>query len=349
MKHEVLIMGAGLTGLTIAYLLHKRGVKATIIESRERLGGRIHTISTENNTNLELGATWFSKEHTNLRWLLDELGINYFEQYQKGESALVYNTMISPHHFEVNPNEAPSFRIENGSNSIIDALSRSIFGSIILKESIVEIQDKGNSIELRSNKGATYYGDKVISTLPPKLLTSQVKFIPELSEELKKTMASTHTWMSNSSKFVLTYKTPFWREMGKSGMIISQIGAATEVYDHTNYQENQFALMGFINQTLSKHAKDDRKLKIISYLSKYLSVEAENYLCYEEKDWSLDIHTTPQKEGEGFSFNAPYGDPIFQNILMNNKLYLAGTETSNRFGGYMEGAVSSAMRISEVL
>jgi monoamine oxidase len=43
MKKEhstIVIIGAGLTGLTIAYLLKKQGIAATIIEARDRLGGR---------------------------------------------------------------------------------------------------------------------------------------------------------------------------------------------------------------------------------------------------------------------------------------------------------------------
>lgn len=42
-KSDILIIGGGLTGLTLAYLLRTKKVKVKVIEARERLGGRIFT------------------------------------------------------------------------------------------------------------------------------------------------------------------------------------------------------------------------------------------------------------------------------------------------------------------
>jgi polyamine oxidase len=40
---EVIVAGAGIAGLTCARLLAKAGVKVTVLEARNRVGGRIHT------------------------------------------------------------------------------------------------------------------------------------------------------------------------------------------------------------------------------------------------------------------------------------------------------------------
>jgi monoamine oxidase len=346
MKNEVIIIGAGLTGLTIAYLLQKKGIVATIIESRDRIGGRIHTVTTETNTDLELGATWFANGHIYLRSLLDEFKIRYFEQFQEGESALVYNSMVPAHRFVTPTNEEKSNRIENGSKAIIEALSKAFTGSIVLNEKIEQITDKGDYVELTSHTNKTYSATNVIVALPPKLIPSQIECNPELPSELITAMNATHTWMSDAMKFTLTYKTPFWKEEGKSGMVISQIGAATEVYDHCNYQQNQFALMGFINQNLRNYSREDRRAKIVAYLSEYLSSEAENYLDYKEKDWSLDEYTSTKDVLKDSGYRLPYGNPILNKKYMNDKLYFSGTETSEQFGGYMEGAILAAIDVA---
>ena len=43
MKTDVTIIGAGLTGLLLAYRLQQHGISFTIVEARDRIGGRIHT------------------------------------------------------------------------------------------------------------------------------------------------------------------------------------------------------------------------------------------------------------------------------------------------------------------
>src|SRR5262245_22679889 len=41
---RVLILGAGLTGLTVAYELGKLGYECQVLEARARPGGRVHTV-----------------------------------------------------------------------------------------------------------------------------------------------------------------------------------------------------------------------------------------------------------------------------------------------------------------
>ena len=55
---KVAILGAGISGLSAAYHLVENGVKdIVVLEARERVGGRIHTIM-HNGHPLELGAQW---------------------------------------------------------------------------------------------------------------------------------------------------------------------------------------------------------------------------------------------------------------------------------------------------
>ncbi|HTD98987.1 MAG TPA: NAD(P)/FAD-dependent oxidoreductase [Mucilaginibacter sp.] len=75
---DVLIIGAGATGLMAAYTLAKAGKKVAVLEARNRIGGRIHTIDNESFfKHAELGAEFV---HGNLPVtlnLLKEAGITY--------------------------------------------------------------------------------------------------------------------------------------------------------------------------------------------------------------------------------------------------------------------------------
>jgi monoamine oxidase len=77
---DVIIIGAGASGLMAAYELSLAGKKVAVIEARPRFGGRIHTISNGNfSIPVELGAEFI---HGNLKLtknLLKKAGIDSIE------------------------------------------------------------------------------------------------------------------------------------------------------------------------------------------------------------------------------------------------------------------------------
>ncbi|WP_034917544.1 NAD(P)-binding protein [Gillisia sp. CAL575] len=46
----IIILGAGLSGLLIAYRLKQDGIPFKILDARSRIGGRIHAVSVTNKT-----------------------------------------------------------------------------------------------------------------------------------------------------------------------------------------------------------------------------------------------------------------------------------------------------------
>ena len=57
LSRGVVIVGAGVAGLTAARLLIDAGVDVTVLEARDRIGGRIHPVTLDGAT-LDLGAAW---------------------------------------------------------------------------------------------------------------------------------------------------------------------------------------------------------------------------------------------------------------------------------------------------
>ena len=77
-SQSVLIIGAGMAGLTAARTLAEAGRPVTLLEASSRTGGRIHTIR-DNNEIIELGAEFIHGKPPELWSLIEEAGLETYE------------------------------------------------------------------------------------------------------------------------------------------------------------------------------------------------------------------------------------------------------------------------------
>ncbi|MFD8083099.1 flavin monoamine oxidase family protein [Kitasatospora sp. NPDC059722] len=69
------VVGAGLAGLTTADRLAAQGIDVTVLEARDRVGGRTHGIEVAPGRWIDGGAAYLGERHTELLSLIDELGL----------------------------------------------------------------------------------------------------------------------------------------------------------------------------------------------------------------------------------------------------------------------------------
>lgn len=340
-NERIVIIGGGLSGLTLAYLLSKKNILATVLEASTRLGGRIQTIKGKNKTPLELGATWFSDIHPNLISLLDDLKLKKFPQYSKGKSLFQTKSFEPPQEFYISETETPSYRISGGTQNLIHTLYEKIGSEKVkLKTKVISVKETDNELIVESNNGEKFIADKVVLCLPPQLLGSQIKFSPELPNNISTILPTIQTWMAGAIKFVLEYSEPFWRKSGYSGMLYSHSGIVSEMYDHTNFEENKFGFTGFLNGGASNYTKELRKELVLRQLTELLGNDVSKPLAYYEKIWTDEFILNGNQ-----TINRPHqnnGHHLLQKNYMNGKLLFSGTESNPEFSGYMEGAILSA-------
>jgi len=344
-KHPtIVIIGAGLTGLTIAYLLKKRGVNATLLEARDRIGGRIHTIYQENSAPIELGATWLGQQHQDLLLLLKELDIPIFEQVLGTTAFYEYLSTSPPQLVQLPPNNAPSFRIKGGTFTLLQRLADSLEEHQIHLEQVVQkIDGSGEGCTIQTTT-KQFDADLVISTLPPNLLVSNIAFTPALPSDLVQLSKATHTWMGESIKIAFTFEEAFWHQPNSSGTVMSNVGPVGELYDHSNFENTAFALKGFLNGTFYKATKVERKQLIINQLKKYFKDDIALHSDYLECVWRNEPYTFTPYEEHIFP-HQNNGNKLFSNDFMEGKLLIAGSETASNHPGYMNGAVQSAQQV----
>jgi putrescine oxidase len=88
LTRDVVIIGAGVTGLTAATRLRAAGLSVVVLEARDRVGGRLWTDHVDGQM-FELGGQWISPDQTALVETLDDLGLETYQRYREGENVYI--------------------------------------------------------------------------------------------------------------------------------------------------------------------------------------------------------------------------------------------------------------------
>ncbi len=349
MKEEVVIIGGGIAGLTAAYRLRKQGLNPLIIESTNRLGGRIYTKSIGNQS-FELGATWIFKDEM-LKQLIDELGLDLYPQYLEGDALIKYDPSSPIQRSPTNSvtNGAIYHKIKNGTGAIIQALSDH-FGAdrILLNKTVIALVYQNDYFTLTIDDGSIITGAKVIITVPPNVIAHQIRISPKLDNQL---MQLTHTWMGDSAKFTVLLDRDYWKTNNLSGFVSSNYGLICEMQDHSAHDGKSFGLVGFIRPTGELIRNFESRKKVVAReLKELFGIHEDHILAYDDFLWGE--YFVDEKHKNYNTNLLPHqnnGHSFYLQSHFDGRLFFAGAETSPFNPGYMEGAVISAYRAASLL
>ncbi len=86
---DVVVVGAGFAGLSAARALERGGKKATVLEARDRVGGRVYTTKPKEVPWVDLGGQWVGPTQEKILALLREQGARTFKTWTTGQNLLV--------------------------------------------------------------------------------------------------------------------------------------------------------------------------------------------------------------------------------------------------------------------
>jgi monoamine oxidase len=327
-KKDLIIIGAGLSGLYTATLLCDR-FNITILEARDRLGGRILTKAGH-----DLGPSWVWPHQSNILKLIHQYKLELFPQYTEG--AALYDAPNRIQRFDAPPS-APSARVVGGLQTLIDALASTLSSDMIhLHEEVTKISCSTQKIRVETLH-AHYDADYVISTLSPRLACENIRYEPPLDTEVYHKMLQTPTWMGHTAKCVVEFKEAFWKDEGLSGFVFSHLGPLGEIHDASTNQTA--ALFGFLHP---KASTQDIEPQVKEQMKRLFADKSElitNIYC---TDWREEKFSSSRHDHKGLSAHPNYGLKLSH---CQKKLFFIGTETAYDNGGYLEGAVNSALDI----
>lgn len=102
-RYDVVVVGAGLSGLAAARTLRARGKSVLVVEARDRVGGRTLNHSVGGGKVVEVGGQWVGPTQDHLLALAKELGIKTFPTYNTGKNVYLAEGLRLPYTGAVPP------------------------------------------------------------------------------------------------------------------------------------------------------------------------------------------------------------------------------------------------------
>ena len=338
MHTQTLIIGGGLSGLSLAHRLEQAGYDYQLVEARARLGGRIKSLDVD-GAQFDLGPSWVWPGQNRVAQLVSDLGLSLFEQWSVGDQLYEQPTG------EVMRNAgfmsmAGSLRIAGGSSKLTDALAAQLDPARVHSgHAVISIDDNPNAILAN---GETITADRIVLCIPPRLI-AEVHFTPALPKDAHLAMQAIPTWMGAHAKFIAVYPTPFWRDDSLSGDASSRRGPLAEIHDASPQDGSYGALFGFMGLPADVRSQvgDALEPAAIDQLANLFGPKARAPIATKLEDWSQAPFTTTQADATPPPGHPPYTMPSEVRDLWNDKLLLAVTEMAPDNGGLIEGALAA--------
>lgn len=331
---DVVVIGAGISGLAVAEAVHRGGRTVTVLEARPRIGGRLQSDP------LDLGASWFWDGELRVRAVTDRFGIPAFPQHIAGDAMIDERDGV--HRYPGNPIDAPAHRFVHGTASLTDALAGQLpEGTVLVNQPVTAISDD----LLVETADGSWEPQHVVIAVPPAVAAMTIRLPNALPRNLVDIAQRTPVWMGDTIKVVAMYDEPFWRTDGLAGAAISRVGPLHELHDLSGPGGSPAALFGFARGAQPQGLSET---DVRAQLARIFGPRAGVPRKLQVQDWSREQWTNPAASVKGFVPGAPdyslFGNVVYQQAQLGGRLHWSSTETAPHYAGHIEGALEAAER-----
>lgn len=237
---------------------------------------------------------------------------------------------------------AQESRFNGGSQLISQRVAKALSSRVVLGAAVRRLTQSGGRVTAATAKG-TFSARHAIVAVPP-ALAGQIDYAPGISPLHAQLLQRVP--MGTVIKCEVIYDKPFWRADGLAGYVNADIDPVRLTFDNTPPRSRRGVLAAFIEGRRARHwtqrSAMARKRAVLGNLAAFYGDRALKPVRYLEHPWTDD----PWTRGCYGGFMAPgvlvdYGAQLRR---AEGRIHFAGTETSEYWPGYMDGAVRSGER-----
>lgn len=352
-QKAIVVVGAGLSGLVAAYELAAVGHTVTVLEARERVGGRVLTLRGKFSENhfVEAGAARIPSNHNLTLGYAQHFGLtlnSFLPPKGLYIAAIKGQRLLIPSNLAVFiPGEQISkvAKIAQGSDRLPQAFATALVDKIHLGSAVTRIEQTSSGVQVLCQSGQQYRGDCVVCTVPLPVL-GQINFQPPLSPQKQLAIAGGYNYRAATRMFV-EFSERFWEKKGLNGWGLFD-DRPEELWNPTWDASGKTGILHAYLKGKNALAMDalapdqqfpqllQRWEKILPGVSAYQG-KTTSY-SWAKDPWSRSGWAYPTEDQEKRLF-----DELGKS---EGKVYFAGEHTSTT-RGWMEGALASGLRTAQ--
>jgi monoamine oxidase len=316
---DALVVGAGLSGAYAANRLMAANRSVTVVDGRNRIGGRLLTADPQGGG--DLGGAWiWPRQEYIMKNALQEFNVKTVPMWLEGHVfARLHNGQQ-----QVIPDFAGNYaacgtgavRVSGGASNMVQTLLQDSKISVELGKRItrIEYDESGAHVHYRktdSNRDddstETIHCRTVILAAPPKVLANTIEFVPPLPKEKLESMRATPTWMEDYGKVAVSFPENWWRQQKMSAISIDQMGEVQTWWEACSGEDEDGTrptLAGFVT---AKGANELKKIAgkgpdalhdhILTALMKIYGVDAKSIGLDDSTCGEVTQSGTPGEDG----------------------------------------------------
>ena len=350
---KIIVIGAGMSGLVAAYELVRVGHDVTILEARDRIGGRVLTIRSpfSNNHFAEGGAARIKPSHNLTLGYANHFNLNldpfyatsgdYVNMSNGNREIISNNTYLNTSYGSILRNEY--LKIRGGSDLLPHSFynSSALNNKIYLGVPVTSIHQQNNNVTVQTSNGNQFIADRVLCTVPITVL-NKIQFTPPLSPEKQTAMNGGYRY-APSTRVYMQFQNRFWENESLNGWGNSDV--PEEIWQPTwDLAGSTGIIMSYLRWTAAQEMDALSEEERINYiLSRWenifpgaaSSLQSGMSQSWAEEEWSKGAWASPTG-----SQDAALANHIG---LAEDRIHFAGEHASDDHG-WMQGALFSGLR-----